>query len=88
VKTITGEEKCLFTNTDARIVRQFLKPLFHLYLMPTMLSARSVKAKMWRSRFLRSQAAWPEAAVVHRLELFPVVPLNPVSPEHDFRGLD
>ena len=73
-------------NIAARIVKRFLKPLSHPFLMLTRWSARSVKARMLRSSSPPLQAVCPAVQVVPRQEHFPAVLLNQVFPELDFLG--
>jgi hypothetical protein len=71
-------------NIDARSAKLYLKPLFHQFQMLIRSAARNVKARRLSSRFLRFQADWPEAAVMHRQELFQAALPNRVFPERNF----
>ena len=73
-------------NIDAKIVKQYLRPLFLPSKMVTMLSARNVKVKMSKSRYLLLQAVCPAAQVVPRQEPFQVAHPSRVFPEHDLMG--
>jgi hypothetical protein len=73
-------------NIVARIVKLFLRPLFHLFQMETRWSARNVKAGMLKNRFPPFQASCPEAQVMRRQELSPAAQPNRASPEHDILG--
>ena len=74
-------------NTDARIVIQSLKPLFHPFQMLTRWSARSAKAGMWKNRYPHSRVECPAAQVLHRQEPFPAAHPSPAFPEHDILGV-
>ncbi len=73
-------------NINARIVKRFLKPLFHPFQMLTRWSVRNAKVRMWKNRFPHSPAACQAVPVVLLQELFPAAHPNPVSPEHDLPG--
>jgi len=73
-------------NIDARIAKRFLRPLSHPSLMLARWSARSVRVRILKSRYLALQAACPAVQAVHPQEPFPAVHPNPAFPEHDIPG--
>ena len=74
-------------NIAARIVKRFLKPLCHPFLMLTRWSARSAKAGMLQNSSPPLQAVCPAVQVVeHRQGPFPAVHPNPAFPEPDIPG--
>jgi hypothetical protein len=73
-------------NIDARIVKRFLRPLFHPFQMLIRWNVKSAVKRTWKNRFLLFQAVYQVVPVEHRQEPFPVVPQSPASPEHDILG--
>ena len=74
-------------NIDAKIVIQYLRPLFHPYLMLIRWSVKNAKAGMWKSRFPHSRVECPAVQVLLRQEPFPAARPSPVFPEHDILGV-
>ena len=73
-------------NIAVRLVKRFLKPLSHPFLMLTRWFARSAKARMLKSSSPPLPAVCPAAQVVHRQEPFPAVRPNQAFPELDILG--